>query len=84
MGASMLVGKSVALWRNPWFSDNQELTVHIRHTRSQALRPVQLLATLVTTALATLGAVTLPSLAAAPTLTLAITPDETSYLSGVE
>ena len=80
----MLVGKSVALWRNPWFSDNQELTVHIRHTRSQALRPVQLLATLVTTALATLGAVTLPSLAAAPTLTLAITPDETSYLSGVE
>ena len=80
----MLVGKTVALWRNPWFSDNQELTVHIRHTRSQALRPVQLLATLVTTALATLGAVTLPSLAAAPTLTLAITPDETSYLSGVE
>ena len=80
----MLVGKSVALWRNPWFSDNQEPTVHIRHTRSKALRPVQLLATLVTTALATLGAVTLPSLAAAPTLTLAITPDETSYLSGVE
>ena len=58
--------------------------MHIRHTRSKALRPVQLLATLVTTALATLGAVTLPSLAAAPTLTLAITPDETSYLSGVE
>ena len=80
----MLVGKSITLWRNPWFFDNQEPTVHIRHTRSKALRPVQLLATLVTTALATLGAVTLPSLAAAPTLTLAITPDETSYLSGVE
>ena len=58
--------------------------MHIRHTRSKALRPVQLLAALVTTGLATLGAVTLPSLAAAPTLTLAITPDETSYLSGVE
>ena len=58
--------------------------MHIRHTRSKALRPTQLLATLVTTALATLGAVTLPSLAAAPTLTLAITPDETSYLSDVE
>ena len=80
----MLVGKSITWCSNPWLSDNQEPILHIRHTRSKALRPTQLLATLVTTALATLGAVTLPSLAAAPTLTLAITPDETSYLSGVE
>ena len=51
---------------------------------SKASRPAQLLAMLVTTALVMLGVTTLPTYAAAPTLKLAITPDETSYLSGVE
>ena len=51
---------------------------------SKASKPAQLLAMLVTTALVMLGVTTLPTYAAAPTLKLAITPDETSYLSGVE
>ena len=58
--------------------------MHINHTWSKASRPAQLLAMLVTTALVMLGVTTLPTYAAAPTLKLAITPDETSYLSGVE
>jgi len=58
--------------------------VHINHTWSKASKPAQLLAMLVTTALVMLGVTTLPTYAAAPTLKLAITPDETSYLSGVE
>ncbi len=58
--------------------------MHINHTWSKASKPAQLLAMLVTTALAMLGVSTLPTYAAAPTLKLAITPDETSYLSGVE
>lgn len=51
---------------------------------SKASKLAQLLAMLVTTALVMLGVTTLPTFAAAPTLKLAITPDETSYLSGVE
>ena len=51
---------------------------------SKASKPAQLLAMLVTTALVMLGVTTLPTYAAAPRLKLAITPDETSYLSGVE
>ena len=51
---------------------------------SKASKPAQLLAMLVTTALVMIGVTTLPTYAAAPTLKLAITPDETSYLSGVE
>ena len=58
--------------------------MHINHTWSKASKPAQLLAMLVTTALVMLGVTTLPTYAAAPTLKLAITPDETSYLSGVE
>ena len=58
--------------------------MHINPTWSKASRPAQLLAMLVTTALVMLGVTTLPTYAAAPTLKLAITPDETSYLSGVE
>ena len=58
--------------------------MHITHTWSKASKPAQLLAMLVTTALVMLGVTTLPTYAAAPTLKLAITPDETSYLSGVE
>jgi len=58
--------------------------VHTNHTWSKASKPAQLLAMLVTTALVMLGVTTLPTYAAAPTLKLAITPDETSYLSGVE
>ena len=58
--------------------------MHINPTWSKASRPAQLLAMLVTTALVMLGITTLPTYAAAPTLKLAITPDETSYLSGVE
>ncbi len=58
--------------------------MHINHTWSKASKPIQLLAMLVTTALVMLGVTTLPTFAAAPTLKLAITPDETSYLSGVE
>ena len=66
------------------FSRIQEKAVHITHTWSKASKPAQLLAMLVTTALVMLGVTTLPTFAAAPTLKLAITPDETSYLSGVE
>ena len=51
---------------------------------SKASKLAQLLAMLVTIALVMLGVTTLPTFAAAPTLKLAITPDETSYLSGVE
>ena len=58
--------------------------MHITHTWSKASKLAQLLAMLVTTALVMLGVTTLPTFAAAPTLKLAITPDETSYLSGVE
>ena len=58
--------------------------MHINHKWSTASKPAQLLAMLVTTALVMLGVTTLPTYAAAPTLKLAITPDETSYLSGVE
>ena len=58
--------------------------MHTNHTWSKASKPAQLLAMLVTTALVMLGVTTLPTYAAAPTLKLAITPDETSYLSGVE
>ena len=58
--------------------------MHINRTWSKASKPAQLLAMLVTTALVMLGVTTLPTFAAAPTLKLAITPDETSYLSGVE
>ena len=58
--------------------------MHINRTCSKASKPAQLLAMLVTTALVMLGVTTLPTFAAAPTLKLAITPDETSYLSGVE
>lgn len=58
--------------------------MHINPTWSKASKPAQLLAMLVTTALVMLGVTTLPTYAAAPTLKLAITPDETSYLSGVE
>ena len=58
--------------------------MHINHMWSKASKPAQLLAMLVTTALVMLGVTTLPTFAAAPTLKLAITPDETSYLSGVE
>ena len=58
--------------------------MHITHTWSKASKPAQLLAMLVTTALVMLGVTTLPTYAAATTLKLAITPDETSYLSGVE
>ena len=58
--------------------------MHITHTWSKASKLAQLLAMLVTTALVMLGVMTLPTFAAAPTLKLAITPDETSYLSGVE
>ena len=58
--------------------------MHITHTWSKASKLAQLLAMLVTTALVMLGVTTLPTYAAAPTLKLAITPDETSYLSGVE
>ena len=58
--------------------------MHTNYMWSKASRPAQLLAMLVTTALVMLGVTTLPTYAAAPTLKLAITPDETSYLSGVE
>ena len=58
--------------------------MHINHIWSKASKPAQLLAMLVTTALVMIGVTTLPAYAAAPTLKLAITPDETSYLSGVE
>ena len=58
--------------------------MHTNHTWSKASKPAQLLAMLVTTALVMIGVTTLPTYAAAPTLKLAITPDETSYLSGVE
>ena len=58
--------------------------MHTNHTWSKASKPAQLLAMLVTTALVMLGVTTLPTYAAAPTLKLAITPDESSYLSGVE
>ena len=58
--------------------------MHITHTWSKASKLAQLLAMLVTIALVMLGVTTLPTFAAAPTLKLAITPDETSYLSGVE
>nr|WP_315300867.1 SdrD B-like domain-containing protein [Schaalia odontolytica] len=58
--------------------------MHTNHTWSKASKPAQLLAMLVTTVLVMLGVTTLPTYAAAPTLKLAITPDETSYLSGVE
>ena len=58
--------------------------MHITHTWSKASKLAQLLAMLVTTALVMLGVTTLPTFAAVPTLKLAITPDETSYLSGVE
>ena len=58
--------------------------MHINHMWSKASKPAQLLAMLVTTALVMIGVTTLPTYAAAPTLKLAITPDETSYLSGVE
>ena len=58
--------------------------MHINHMWSKASKLAQLLAMLVTTALVMLGVTTLPTFAAAPTLKLAITPDETSYLSGVE
>ena len=58
--------------------------MHTNHTWSKASKLAQLLAMLVTTALVMLGVTTLPTYAAAPTLKLAITPDETSYLSGVE
>ena len=58
--------------------------MHITHIWSRVSKPGQLLAMLVTTALVMLGVTTLPTYAAAPTLKLAITPDETSYLSGVE
>ncbi|MEZ7673694.1 carboxypeptidase regulatory-like domain-containing protein [Pauljensenia sp. 20925_1_27] len=51
---------------------------------SKASKPAQLLAMLVTTALVMIGVTTLPTYAAAPTLKLAINPDTTSYLSGVE
>ena len=58
--------------------------MHTNFMWSKASKPAQLLAMLVTTALVMLGVTTLPTYAAAPTLKLAITPDETSYLSGVE
>mgnify|MGYP000891748479 CR=1 FL=1 len=58
--------------------------MHTNHMWSKASKPAQLLAMLVTTALVMLGVTTLPTYAAAPRLKLAITPDETSYLSGVE
>ena len=58
--------------------------MHINHIWSKASKPAQLLAMLVTTALVMIGVTTLPAYAAAPTLKLAITPDTTSYLSGVE
>ena len=58
--------------------------MHTNFMWSKASKPTQLLAMLVTTALVMLGVTTLPTYAAAPTLKLAITPDETSYLSGVE
>ena len=58
--------------------------MHTNYMWSKASKPAQLLAMLVTTALVMLGVTTLPTYAAAPTLKLAITPDETSYLSGVE
>lgn len=58
--------------------------MHTNYTWSKASKPAQLLAMLVTTAIVMLGVTTLPTYAAAPTLKLAITPDETSYLSGVE
>ena len=58
--------------------------MHTNYMWSKASRPAQLLAMLVTTALVMLGVTTLPTYAAAPTLKLAVTPDETSYLSGVE
>lgn len=58
--------------------------MHTNFMWSKASKPAQLLAMLVTTALVMLGVTTLPTYAAAPTLKLAITPEETSYLSGVE
>ena len=58
--------------------------MHINHMWSKASKPAQLLAMLVTTALVMIGVTTLPTYAAAPTLKLAINPDTTSYLSGVE
>ena len=58
--------------------------MHTNHMWSKVSKPAQLLAMLVTTALVMLGVTTLPTYAAAPRLKLAITPDETSYLSGVE
>ena len=66
------------------FSHTQEKSVHINHMWSKASKPAQLLAMLVTTALVMIGVTTLPTYAAAPTLKLAINPDTTSYLSGVE